>query len=215
MTILYALVSLALLTVMNQLPAHATPILVDPSNQGPPGFGVNPATPWHSPIGQTFTAVSTDVTWIGVAISNCNCPLAPGITLTLYDGVGLNGAVIASRTVHTGPYGTGPNSFSYLDFTGTRLSVGSVYTLGVSQPSGSNDSLHGYSANVYADGFAILGGLPRLDQDFFLRVLDTPEIPPGPFMSVPKTGSVPEPSTAYLFAASIGAMLVLSRRRPT
>lgn len=89
----------------------------------------------HQPIGQTFTAVDAQIAQIAFAFSDIN-PTFPNnpVTMSLYAGVGFDGALLGSVTMTLPdvlPGTSAPPEFIDFDFTGTTLDVGAVYTIAV------------------------------------------------------------------------------------
>lgn len=82
------------------------------------------------PIGQSFTAVDTDLTSFGFQFQSLN-PTAPNsaITFTLREGEGLTGTVLATR-IFTLPATINSRNpvFFDIDITGTRVAIGGRYT---------------------------------------------------------------------------------------
>ena len=92
-----------------------------------------------SPLGQTFTAIDTDLISIGFAYSDIN-PGSPNepITLRLYAGDGVGGTLLASR-IFTLP-SVLPSTLDApvivdTDFSGVSLTVGAIYTAALSTSS--------------------------------------------------------------------------------
>ncbi|MBS0335175.1 MAG: hypothetical protein JSS35_20595 [Proteobacteria bacterium] len=94
---------------------------------------------FYAPVGQDFVAIDPELISIGFAYSDLN----PGldntpITLSVYEGTGVGGALVASRTFTLPdalPSVTDSPSIIDTDFSGVRLTVGGVYTAAVSTTS--------------------------------------------------------------------------------
>ena len=142
-------------------------INIDPSSNPFRSFGVNPL--FFEPLGQSFTAVTANIRWIGMLIGNCSPPTQ--FQLTLLEGSGTSGIVLATRTATAA---SGFFGFLYFDFSGTTLTVGNAYTAVLSQispnpPTCAGTGVHGTS-DVYSGGTAFSLGQP-IDADLYLRVL--------------------------------------------
>lgn len=159
-----------------------------------------------SPLGQTFTAIDTDLISIGFAYSNINPDSANDpITLSLYAGDGVGGTLVASR-VFTLPSAL-PSTFDApvvidTDFSGVSLTLGAVYTAALS--TGSFKVAAVYGADAYSGGHATrtLSGCTACDLNF--RVVGSSDL-----------GGVPEPAGWALMLTGftgLGASL-RSRRR--
>jgi hypothetical protein len=98
-------------------------INIDQNSAAAEEWGVNMDS--FAPLGQSFTAVSDHVRFIGMWFSTS--PNIPPVRfqLTLLEGAGFSGATVDARyaTAPAGLYG-----FLYFDFSGTKLTVGSKYT---------------------------------------------------------------------------------------
>ncbi len=179
-----------------------------------------------APIGQSFTADVSDITWIGMFTSTCSCD-GLGYTpiefqLNLLNGDGVGGSLVSSETA-IAPWGL--DGFIYFDFTGTDLVVGNPYTVVISQltpnppPMGGGGASIDGTTNVYSGGEAYCGGNGGCgngaagfdpDADFYLRVLSTEVIPPVP--SPPPSSAVPEPSSLVLLTTMLGVVIVARKR---
>jgi hypothetical protein len=128
---------------------------------------------FSAPLGESFTAVTQEIEWIGMFVTGC--PSMPiQFQLTLRQGSGVSGSIVASKTA-TEPANNNAG-FIYFDFRGTTLVIGSKYTAMLSQITPSSPSCEGTavyltSAKVYAGGTAFLSGKGSADGDFYLRVV--------------------------------------------
>jgi hypothetical protein len=151
-------------------------INIDQNSAAAEEWGVNMDS--FAPLGQSFTAVSDHVRFIGMWFSTS--PNIPPVRfqLTLLEGAGFSGATVDARyaTAPAGLYG-----FLYFDFSGTKLTVGSKYTALIVQdpPVNPTDSseLLGLEGppNVYPGGTAFISGVAAADppSDCYFRVLHT------------------------------------------
>lgn len=186
-------------------------IIIGPTSSG---TGLNSAL--YGPVGQSFTADVSDITSVGMFTSICGCA-GDGYTpiefqMSLLDGAGVNGPVVASETA-VGAWGL--YGFVFFNFTGTDLTVGDTYTAVFSQitpdpaPMGDGGALvYGSNSNVYSGGEAFWGSpysigpdQPQPNSDFFLQVLSTPQDP------------VPEPGTYAILTAGLVGFLIAKRRK--
>jgi hypothetical protein len=184
-------------------------VIIEPSSST---SGLN--SQLYGPLGQSFTADSSDISWIGMFTSICGCQ-GDGYTpvefqLSLLNGSGTSGSTVATETATAawGLYG-----FLFFDFSGTSLVVGDSYTAVLSQitpdppPMGAGGALVYEGADNYSGGEAYWGspysiGPPQAQpgSDFFLQVLNA--------------DPVPEPSSyAFLMAGMIILGLLLAKRR--
>lgn len=163
---------------------------------------------FYAPLGQSFTAIDPELLSIGFAYSDLN----PGsdntpITLSLYAGNGVGGALIASRTFTLPdvlPSITDPPSIIDTDFSGVSLIVGQEYTAALTTMSFKVGVVYG------ADGYA--GGTTTsplsqcstgCDTDF--RIVGRSDNGPG---------GVPEPAAWALMLTGFLAAGSVLRSRP-
>lgn len=148
---------------------------------------------YYQPIGQSFTAIDSNLISIGFRLGQLN-PSFPNdpIKLELYAGTGTGGTLIASRTL-TLPIGADYSYFTDFDLTGTVLSVGAVYSAALSVVG--NSPLTGIVVDL---GHSYTGGLLFRsevssegcgDCDLAFRVIG---------------GAVPEPASWALLIAGFG-----------
>jgi hypothetical protein len=204
---------LALLTIglLGFVGACRADIIIDPSNVSTSGLNDE----LYGPIGQSFTANVSDITWIGMFTSICGCG-GDGYTpmefqIDLLNGSGTSGTLVASETATAswGLYG-----FLYFDFSGTSLVVGDTYTAVFSQitpnpaPMGQGGALVYEAPYNYSGGEAFWGnpysvGAPQAQpgNDFLFQVLSTPQNP------------VPEPGSYAILSVGILGLLIARRRK--
>ncbi len=153
-------------------PADAD-IFIDPNGSG--GFSVSLG--FFQPIGQTFVADVSAISWIGMfltaGLQRPDDP--PAYTLSLFKGEGFAGELVASRTTTADPLIFG---YLYFDFLGTALTVGDRYTASIAPVDMSLDTGISGMDDSYAGGSAIIRGELNPGFDLFLRVLSTSEPPP-------------------------------------
>lgn len=196
---------------MGSVGAGRADIIIDPTNASSSGLNDE----LYGPIGQSFTANVSDITWIGMFTSICGCegdgysPME--FQLDLLNGSGTSGTLVASETATAswGLYG-----FLYFDFSGTSLVVGDTYTAVFSQitpnpaPMGAGGALVYEAPDNYSGGEAFWGnpysiGAPQAQpgSDFFLQVLSTPQNP------------VPEPGSYAILSVGILGLLIARWRK--
>lgn len=143
----------------------------------------------YAPLGQTFTAFSKSV-------SRISCWVAPwgngsaadlGLRMTLYQGSGFGGTVLASRSASTPPpdpggvLGTWGQGWADAWFSGVQLTPGAVYSIELTD--GSSSTVSGDAGlwnvsnsiwgSVYPYGFSIRYGVVDYTwEDLSFRVLD-------------------------------------------
>ncbi|WP_375420222.1 PEPxxWA-CTERM sorting domain-containing protein [uncultured Sphingomonas sp.] len=163
---------------------------------------------FFGPVGQSFVAFAPKLTSIGFGyrVSSSWLPIAP-VTMNLYEGAGFTGNLVATRTF-TPTAAT--NSIFDADFTGTALTVGSIYTAAVS----TSNAYFGVAAtpNNYDGGqaytqldlsdYPIGAGGGTLDLQFRIVAADS-------------IAAVPEPASWALMILGFGMVGAgLRRRKP-
>jgi hypothetical protein len=142
-------------------------INIDSNSDLTQGGGENPLD--FEPLGQSFTAVTSHIEWIGFDITyDSDSPCV--FQVTLREGVGTSGVVVATQTSTTPPGSI--DGFLYFDFSKTPLVVGSQYTALFSPLSticGGTINLTGPNF-VYPEGTAFSGGV-EIASSFYFRVL--------------------------------------------
>lgn len=155
-------------------------IIIDPDLNPNQSGSVNPEI--LGPVGQSFIANVSDITWIGMYTDlGCTCfddyPIE--FQLDLLNGSGLSGSLVASETAFGTPDTIG---YTYFDFSGTSLTVGDSYTavlLELTPPPPGNLGIGvEFTSNVYSGGEAFGDGTADPNFDYYLRVLSTQTIPP-------------------------------------
>jgi hypothetical protein len=144
-------------------------INIDPNSNPLSEWGINMTI--FAPTGQSFTAVSRHIRFIGMYVGTA--PNIPPVRfeLRLLEGAGTFGPVVGAR------YATAPQGlfgFLYFDFSGTRLTVGDIYTAVIAQDppvSAQNSSELLGTTNVYAGGMEFSSGGAIPSDDCYLRVL--------------------------------------------
>lgn len=197
---------LALVTIglLGSVGACRADIIIDPTNASSSGLNDE----LYGPIGQSFTANVSDITWIGMFTSICGCegdgysPME--FQLDLLNGSGTSGTLVASETA-TASWGL--DGFLYFDFTGTSLVVGDTYTAVFSQitpnppPMGAGGALVYEAPANYSGGEAFWGNQAQPGSDFFFQVLSTPQNP------------VPEPGSYAILNVGILGLLIARWRK--
>jgi hypothetical protein len=174
----------------------------------------------YAPIGQSFTANVSAITWIGMFTSICGCAgdgYAPvEFQLDLLSGSGESGPIIATETADA-PWGL--DGFLYFDFSGTDLVVGDTYTAVLFQitpsppPMGSGASIY-EGVDDYSGGEAFWGSPysigpaePQPGHDFLLQVLSTPQYPGQP-------SPVPEPRSYVVLTLVVLGFSIVKQAPP-
>ena len=166
------------------------------SNPGPASFWLQIAA--NAQVGQSFTAVSSAITTIGFSFDGFNFTAGSApVTVSLRHGNGVDGVVIAERSIlPSSEPSFSANILSFADFTGTSLTVGSVYTAVLS----TTTAFWGVyvAPDGYAGGTAFVLGNAQPTDDLVFQV---------------NSATVPEPFGGALLAIGVGALFVARRRR--
>lgn len=158
------------------------------------------------PVGQSFVAPESQLQTIGFAFSDINPTLANDpITITLYQGAGFAGQVVASvvQTLPSVLPGTlAPPSIIDFNFSGTTLVTGQTYTAALTTTNSFKVAVVYSGVDAYAGGQAFITGSSASfvpgQSDLNFRVTALP---------------VPEPSTYALTLAGLGMVAFVARRR--
>jgi hypothetical protein len=194
------------------IPILSTQASADIINDGGPGGGPEAVGTGNfdgsSPLGQSFSAESTNYKWLGMAVmdyptSFVNPPFLQ-YNMTLYEGSGFSGSVLqSSLTLSPSNFGT---HYVYFDFSSVPLTIGDTYTTSLTLLSSHGNGTIGplSGLNNILDGVPYITdqhGVTRAgrdsDGDFLFRAITTTEIPPYRFNVVPK------PSSFLLLAAGL------------
>lgn len=157
MKLLFAAAIAASIALGSSAGASTTQIL---SGSGQRSLGL----PFYAPLGQTFTATEAALQSFGFQVSTLNPGHAnSALTLTLLQGAGFDGAVLATRTmVFNGLPADRTASWVDFDLTGTSLVTGQTYTALLSSPSARYGLVYGPDINIYTGqalgGDAYAGG---------------------------------------------------------
>lgn len=179
----------------------------------------------YDPIGQSFSAMYSDLTAFGFQFQALSTTPANGsLTFTLYAGEGFGGTALVTRTftVPDAAVASRTPTWFDIDITGTTVTVGSTYTAalvsnGTTRPAvtfGPNVNQFTHqptTGDAYAGGRLISTGDPDADNlcttrdicDLNFRVTGTTA-----------TAPVPEPTGWALLIAGFGAVGRAMRRRP-
>lgn len=139
------------------------------------------AISFFDPVGQTFTAVDPQISAIAFAFSDIN-PSSPNdpVTMSLYEGVGFDGTLIASTTQTLPavlPSTSATPQFIDFDFTGVSLTVGAIYTVAVTTSNSPKIAVVYSMSDPYAFGHYISGEeglIPDWDLNFRVTAVPAP-----------------------------------------
>ena len=168
-------------------PATAGIILQDLSSGG---LQIN----YGEPVGQSFTTIDTHINFaLWLYPINPHFPNSDPVEFSLYEGAGLGGTLLATRTIFVP---TGFRGYFDVDFTSIPLTVGSVYT-GTALIDGTSPywGVENASGDPYDGGDFVALGILRPRGDARFRVTGT---------------TVPIPSTLLL--AGLGVAVLVRRR---
>jgi hypothetical protein len=190
------IVCLATFLVSPTTRCEATPIIQD---VGPGEIGIQ----FASAVGQTFTALDPLIDTMGIYVSDVNAefnPLDLSVDYQLYEGAGVGGALLGSRTINLL---AGFRGYADVSFAGIPLVVGSVYTLAIVN----DDTLRWFvsfaDGDPYAGGSMMTFGDLSLNRDLRFHIFPEADAIP-----------VPEPISFVLVGAGlIGAGVCRYRRR--
>lgn len=196
-------------------PAHAATTVVDVTTNRSLTISS------FDPVGQTFTADGNQLSSFGFQLVSLNPTAAnTAITLTLYDGAGFGGAVLATRSILPTNLPLQNRAPGWLDFdlTGTALTPGNTYTAALTT-SGTRFALnYGPPINIYTGvaqgGDAYTGGNLVATNLGSNRVCATGICDSNFRFTTLNNSAVPEPATWAMMLGGFGAMgLTLRRRR--
>lgn len=201
-----AISSAILLGGLNASAANAGVILNDVS-----GFGL--AVSFFDPVGQSFTAIDAELMSIGLRYSLTNSnPSTEMLTLNVRDGAGLGGAILASKSFflpNNIPVGLGFGEFFDVDFVGTTLTVGQVYTFELTTNTSGRSRIN-WGRNTYAGG-----RMYESDPGTLFDCGNGSELCDLNFRIVGRTAApaIPEPASWALMIAGFGLTGAAARAR--
>lgn len=176
---------------------------------------------FSSPLGQSFTAIDSNLTSFGFQFNALN----PGnastpITFTLRSGEGLTGSVLTTRnfTLPTSINSRVPVFFD-IDITGTLVAIGQRYTAVLSSTNTRNGVIVGPDININTgaelSGDAYAGGRAFFTQTSFTNCTRTPSNCDLNFRVTGNTPvtAVPEPAAWAMMLAGVGLIGGALRRR--
>ena len=180
--------------------------------------------PFTGTIGQSFTVNDTLLQSFGFQFNTLNASQANApVTLTIRQGAGLTGDIIASVTETLfGIPATREPAFFDFDFTGTTLISGQSYTALLTTSSSRYGLIYGPDINIFTGQF--LGGDAYANGSLISeRPLTEPCLSSGicdanfRFTTVAATGAVPEPATWAMMILGFGLVggTLRSRRHKT
>lgn len=203
------------------VPASAATIQVV-SGDGQRSFALGA---FGSPVGQSFTAIDTNLTSFGFQFKQYTASgnlAAPNLsyTWTLLNGAGLTGSAIASRTF-TVPTTTSATTPTWIDFdiTGTNVIAGQVYTAILTSQNMKFGLVMGPNINLSngqeLSGDAYTGGRAYFTQEVYANCARTGNCDLNfRVTGTTAAGAVPEPATWAMMLAGFGALGFALRRRP-
>jgi len=160
---------------------------------------------FFSLVGQSFTAEDPFVTF-AFYITSMNRFLTPQeLTITLYDGSGFSAGILQSQSFNPG---AGFDGYYAIDFTGSPLTVGNIYSVSLTTTT-AYWGLEGAQSDLYAGGTSFLQGnaggccgTPFADTRFRVTPQESP--------------AAPEPATIGMLslgAVALAGFRMLSRRK--
>jgi hypothetical protein len=172
-----------------------------------------------APLGQSFLSTGTELLSFGFQVQTLNAPLANGpITLSIINGDGLSGALVAARSVtFSGIPATRTPTWVDFDFTGTALLNGARYSAIITSASNRFGLIYG--PNINLNNGALLGPDAYADGRFLATGFNDRPCSTGAcdanfrFTTDTALAPVPEPSTWALMILGMGVVGGAMRRR--